>query len=263
MAEMVAASGPAGFLPGTRPQRGPATSNTSPEGTPLRQDPPPVSAPGAQPAGAPNERRERAPHRDPGGLRARLEALRQQGAGSRRPLGSPEGPARLPNPNPERSSRGSSDPRRITDATAVVVRQASIWLDWALGRRFPDRDFVATAEESYNIASPLAGEILDRIPETGPLAELAERAGAVGAGVATATYLARAGFGKPGGRAESDALQERFVRRLASSKKARAEAAQHMADQAAADEAAAEAAAPVRTYAAMVGLEDTDLGIPQ
>ena len=232
-----------GFAPGTKQrQQVPSPGAGIPE----------EKAPGPPAAEMPPSPSERS------GFQSRLHRLREMAAGSRRPLGSPEGPATLPrstNPSP-----GSvSNPRRITENAAVTIRQGSIWLDWLLGRFRPDCDWVATAEESYAIAAPLAGYIVDHIPETGPLAELAEKAGLVGAGSAAGTYLARAAKGIPGGRVESEALRERVLRRMGAAKERRVEADAPREGEAAAPEP------PAHTLAGMLGDDDEEpmgIGVP-
>lgn len=150
-------------------------------------------------------------------------------------------------------------PQRLVDNAAVIIRNASVWADWGIGRLRPDCDFVATAEESYAIAAPLAGYLLDNMPVEGPLAELAERAGVVGAGASLATYLARAARGLPGGREESAALRERGLRKLVRAKR------RHEDAPSPAPEAAPSEPGPrPPSYSAMLGLdEDFGIGIPQ
>ncbi|MDA8292264.1 MAG: hypothetical protein M0Z33_11395, partial [Actinomycetota bacterium] len=137
----------------------------------------------------------------PGGLRGRVEQIRQLATGGRSPLGSAEGRDHPPRPTPSRS-RDSSDAARVTDALAVGFRQVTKALDWALGDRI-GRDFTATAAECYEVAAPAAGYILEQIPETGPLAGIEQRAGLVGAAFALLGYGARVSFRRPGGNAEA------------------------------------------------------------
>jgi len=182
---------------------------------PLRPVTPATETP--QPGTAPPSEETEIPDLEPQGLKARAQRLRETAFGPRRPLGSPEGRAQAL-PNPRSKSRDSSDERRFVDALAVGIRSVTKWIDWALGER-TGKDFVATAEECLAIAGPAAGAILDRIPETGPLADLEDRAGEIGAGIAAVTYLGRVAFGRPGGRAEAEELHEAVVRRMSGAKK--------------------------------------------
>lgn len=184
--------------PSPSPERPPASSPT----TPSTDSPPPSqSETGYQSAGA--------------RLRARADQLRSLAAGRQRPLGSPEGRGQAPRPTT--SSRGSSEhnPRRVVDGLAVGIREVTKVLDAVLGRRLEDADLVATAEEAYSIAAPLAGYVLDRA-ESGPIASVVERAGLFGAVAAAGGWLLRAFvFRAPGGREEADELRERVVERMA------------------------------------------------
>ena len=204
MAEDQDATTIVGFTQGTRARpQGPDESARPPS--------PDAEAPEEEPRSkaAPEEPPMRLSDR----LRQQVDQLRGMAAGSGRPLASPEGRGEQPRPTKSRSSASSNDARRLVDATALGVRNASKLLDW-VASRWVDWDFVTTAEESYGIASPLAGVILDRVPETGPLAELPERAGIIGTLIAIGTWLGRAIFGKPGGREEAAALQEELVERM-------------------------------------------------
>lgn len=216
-----------------------------------RQRPsPPASSPENESSSQPEQTAGELPDLEPRGWRAKVDRLRSLGNGEKRPLGSPEGPGHTASPPPSRSP-GSSNERRVVDACAVGVRQLSSWVDWFMSRRFPDKDFIATSEECYAIASPLAGDILDRIPESGPLAEMAEHAGAVGAGLCTVSWLVRAGTGRPGGRVESEELQERVVRRLGGAKRrVREEVAEEFGG------ANDEPPAAARSYSSMLGDDD-------
>lgn len=237
---MAESESPLRFSPGARTRPAAMVEETPPQQSPERsnQQPPPDE-------GQPNDQ---APDTSPRGIRERVERIRQLAAGKNRPLGSPEGPAHRA--RPERSSRGSSDERRVVDGTAVVIRQVSTWIDWAGARYRPGADFVATAEECYAIASPLAGYILDRIPDEGPLAEVAERAGLLGAAIGVVTWFGRAVFGRPGGRAESEALHERVVDRLRRTRQKGADVVRETTDQ----ESGESEAAP--RYSEMIGVED-------
>lgn len=196
---MAPSPSPLGFMEGRRRLR------PDPTPTPAAETDPPASE--ESPQDLPGE---------PRGFAARAQWIRDLGAGRRRPLGSPEGPAQQL-PNPRSKSRDSSEERRVVDFLAVTIRSATKWLDWALGDRM-GKDFVATAEEALLIAGPAAGAILDRLPETGPLANLEEKAGAMGAGVGILTWAGRVMFNKPGGRAESEELHEAAVRRIRKAK---------------------------------------------
>ena len=195
------------------------------------------------------------PPRESRGVRDRLNDLRERAWGNRRPLGSPEGRHRRASPS--NRSWDSSKEGLFVDALALGVRNVSVWVDWIAGKRFPDKDFIATAEECMNIASPLAGDLLDRIPDTGPLAELVEHAGIAGAGVSTVTYFVRAGTGRPGGRAESEALEEKIVRRLGGARKRVTEKMNEGVENAGEQETEERPS----TYASMLHLEDDDFGI--
>lgn len=202
---MAQSESPARFSPGARSPNRPNLQATVAEDLPSQSQPEPVEDGPQLP-----------PPDDPHRFQSRIDRLRDLAAGRSRPLGSPEGPA--PElPNPRSKSQDSSKERRVVDTLALGVRQATKALDWSFGERL-ERDLIATSEECFAIAGPLAGELLDRIPETGPLAEMVEHAGGVGAGIGVASYALRVAFDKPGGRAESVELQERLVRRMRKTK---------------------------------------------
>ena len=170
---------------------------------------------------------------EPRGWRARAQRIRDLASPRSHPLGSPEGRGTPPRFTPgETRSRDSSNDRRVVDALAVVIHTATKLADWALGERM-QRDLVATAEESLEMAAPAAGYVLDHLPESGPLAELGEKAGLVGAGAAFAGYAVRAATGRPGGRAESEELHEAVVRRLSGGKRRIKQEAAEAAEEAA------------------------------
>lgn len=222
-------------------------------GARLRPVPPPPENLSTERESPSNQSTTQPPPEDPQNLtdrlKARVENLREMGRGRKPPLGSPEGRQHLASP---RSSRGSSDESRFVDASALGVHEVTTFVDWGLSKRFGDADFVATAEECYAIAAPLAGYLLDRIPEEGPLAEIVERAGLIGAGIAAAKWLARAVLmKKPGGRSEVEALHDRAVDRLVNARSRAGDAVRTAAESDEGDE-------PVvsRSYSEMIGLDD-------
>jgi hypothetical protein len=99
---------------------------------------------------------------------------------------------------------------------AVGIRTAGKVASFTFGRFLPEADLVPTADECYSIAGPLAGYMLDRVPEAGPVAGVLERAGLFGAIAAGVGWFLRAVvFGQPGGDAESEALRDGLEARMA------------------------------------------------
>lgn len=238
-------SGPRGpgFRPGSQVLR--ANPNKTPTSPSEKSDP--VPSPGQEQRGA--ELAAEPALDQPGGLRGAGAWLRGLASGERKPLGSPEGRGHLlETPTTGSSSTTKSVSKRaVVDALAVSIRTATGMLDDVLGERL-ERDFQTTAQESLEIAAPLAGYVIDRFQESEVVGEALGRPGLVGAAVRAAGYLWRVCWGRPGGKSESGELADRVARRLA-----KAEARQ-AAEQA--QEAAEEPVAEENAVARLLGEED-------
>jgi hypothetical protein len=166
---------------------------------PPNPPPSPPPSPPPAPSGNPSEASE--PAR--ASLRDRLDGLRERATAGRRPLGSPEGRATTLAPTRRSSSPASSRARRRTlDGLAVSVRGATVLIDRVLGSEA--RDWVATAQEAYEIAAPIAGYLLDRTTESETAAQVVDHVGLIGALMRAAGWLARVFTGGAGGRAEEE-----------------------------------------------------------
>lgn len=204
--------------------------------------PPPQPTPGQDPAPA-SPQQGPPPPQDPPSLRGRFDRFRSR-AGASRPLGSPEGDSRGRVQTTRTSSPVSTKRKRRTlDACATTIRGATVILDRFLGSE--ERDLVATANECYEIAAPIAGYVIDRYEESAVIATVVERAGLIAAGVRAGAYAVRAFLGAPGGRVEVQEAAERQQARMS-----------HAERQREAEEAGEEETVPDHRYRDLVTVPD-------
>jgi hypothetical protein len=202
-------------------------------------NPPPPGATTESPPSSEPPREEPQPR----GWRDRIGAFRDRATGGRRPVGSPEDEDRRRSRLTSSSRVSSKAKRRTVDGCATGVRSITLLFDQHFGTE--ERDLVATADECYEIAAPIAGYLLDRFEESETIATVVEYIGPGAAVVRLGAYLGRAFTGQPGGRVEVELAREGQRRRMS-----------HAERQAAAEEQAAGEREPEHRYRDFVTVAD-------